>query len=220
MPGTFDALFDDNAPMGFFGGYRPQYQSVLATLGGAPNANQVTQVTENAATPGANGTGGAVPNGLTYPNGSPVVDVNTGQPYPQPDRLNMQNNIATGKWIKAATELPGGDLGDPDLMMAMLFPHGSFMDYQRPLGHREGPFDPANTNVSAYNFGVVGAAAGYNLDRLLKGAGQYNLSAGNPTNAETEYGLSKERLLSIRQGYDDYKTGRWAQAPQSVPNLP
>lgn len=31
MPGTFDTLFDDE-PMGAFGGYRPQFQNVVAKL--------------------------------------------------------------------------------------------------------------------------------------------------------------------------------------------
>jgi len=39
--------------------------------------------------------------------------------------------------------------------------------------------------------------------------GLYNLWRGNPNNAETFYGLKKERALNIKQGYDDYKAGRW-----------
>jgi hypothetical protein len=186
MPGTFDTLFDDDEPMGAFGGYRPPYQNVVAVpasnrLGPGP----VTPVTDATAASGANGDA-AAPSVLTYPDGSPGMDINTGQPYPRPDRLNMQNNIATGQVLKRLADAPPGDIPNPNVMFAMLFPHGSLMDDQRPLGRQDGPFDQTNTNVSAYNFGVVGAAAGHDLEDLLRGAGSYNLWRGNPSPSPVE----------------------------------
>jgi hypothetical protein len=205
MPGTFRYPFGDPETTGFFGGYRPP--SVASDDATAVPVGETTPASSPAAT-----------DVLTYPNGKPVMDFNTGQPFPRPDRLDMQNNIAAGGLIKQAVEAPGGgDVPNPDLMFAPLFVHGSVMDYQRPLGHPFGPFDKKKTNISAYNFGVVGGAAGYDLDRLLKGAGSYNLWRGNPDNAETSYGLSQERALSIKQGYDDYKAGRWSRSDADEP---
>jgi len=200
MPGYFSYPFADDQTTGYFGGYR-RPQSAAAD----PNIMPVSDTTS--AQPNA------APDVLTYPNGQPVMDFNTGQPFPRPDRLDMQNNIAAGQMINRLTDSPKfGDLSNPDLNFASLFLHGSEMDYQRPLDHPNGPFDPNMTNVSAYNVGVVGAAAGYELEDLLEGSGAYNLWRGNSKNAATSYGLSKERALSIKQGYDDYKAGRWSRS--------
>ena len=202
MAGYFDSLFDENEPTGFFGGYRP-------SMANSP-AGPIAPV--GSSTPAPQPAPGVVADVLTYPDGTPVVDINTGQPFPRPDRLDMQNNIATGQKISQLADNPNlGDIANTDLLFAPLFVWGSDMDYQRPLGHPFGKFDGNMTNVSAYNVGVVGAAAGYDLGYLLKGAGLYNLGPAGARNVETPYGLSKERVLSIRQGYDDYKTGRWSR---------
>ena len=211
MP-TFSYPFGDDEATGFFGGYRRPTHSFLDPAG------DDNFVPVNDTAPALSGGAADV---LAYPSGEPVMDFNTGRPYPRPGRLNMQNNISAGQMINRLTDNPDlGDLSNPDLMFAPLFVHGSVMDYQRPLGHPFGNFDGTQTNISAYNFGVVGAAAGYDLDRLLKGAGSYNLWFGKPENAATSYGLSKERALSIRQGYDDYKTGRWDPGEAADPPNP
>jgi hypothetical protein len=151
MPGYFSYPFADDETMGFFGGYRgPTMRPLSDAANKAPNVVAVSD-----ATPDVTG------DTLTYPNGERVIDINTDQPYPRPDRLNMQDNVATGALIKQATETPGGgDIASLDLMFAPLFVHGSEMDYQRPLGHPFGPFEKRYKNLSSYNFGVLGAAAG------------------------------------------------------------
>lgn len=205
MAGFFDNLLGDDETTGFFGGYRPR-----ASAAPADPSSFLMPVSDTApASAPSTGTGGA-PDTLTYPDGTAVVDINTDQPYPRPDRLNMQGNIATGTLIKQATETPGGgDIASPDLMFAPLFVHGSEMDYQRPLGHPFGQFDKRYTNISNYNFGVVGAAAGYDLDRLLHGAALYAKYNGTSSN-ETPYGLRKEQMKNIQQGFNDYANGRWS----------
>lgn len=204
MPGYFSSFFDGDEPTSFFGRYRPRAMP-------PSNSDSHVLVPINDALPAPLPTSGAAPDVLTFPDGTPVMDFNTGQPYPRPDRLHMQNNIATGQVLRQLADAPPAGLADPNIMFGLLFPHGSLMDYQRPLSQPNGPFDKAKTNVSAYNFSVVGAAAGYDLEDLLNGAGSYNLWSGNPQNAATSYGLSKARALSIKQGYDDYKTGRWSR---------
>ncbi|MBV8538428.1 MAG: hypothetical protein JO128_22715 [Alphaproteobacteria bacterium] len=201
MPGTFRYPFGDPETTGYFGGYRRPQSTSADALSAGP-------LSDAAPMPSA-----ASPDVLRYPSGQPVMDFNTGKPFPWPDRLDMQNNIATGRMMGRLAASPKfGDVSNPDLNFASLFLHGSEMDYQRPLNHPEGPFDPNMTNVSAYNTGVVGAAAGYDLEYLLNGSGLYNLWRGRPENAATSYGLSKERALSIKQGYDDYKAGRWSRS--------
>lgn len=208
MPGYFAYPLEDDEATGFFGGYRrPPVSSPSET------SDDATVVPESGAAPAPST---AATDVLTYPNGKPVMDFNTGQPFPRPDRLDMRHNILTGQLIKAAIE-NGQEPWNKNLLFGPLFPAGSIMDYQRALGHPFGKFDPAYTNVTGYNVGVVGAAAGYDLEDLLKGSGLYNLWLGNSGKAETSYGLSKERALSIEQGYDDYKTGRWSRSDADDP---
>lgn len=205
MAGFFDNLFGDDDTTSFFGGYRPRPAASPADPTGM--LLPISDTTPAGAAPTATGT---APDVLAYPDSTAVVDINTGQPYPRPDRLNMQDNIATGTLIKQAIETPGGgDIANPDLMFAPLFVHGSEMDYQRPLGHPFGQFDKRFKNISNYNFGVVGAATGYDLEKLLNGAALYAKYNGTSSN-ETPYGLTNEQMNNIVQGFSDYANGLWS----------
>jgi hypothetical protein len=189
MAGFFDSLFDAE-PTSFFGG----------------DQSSTASASDPTSPPSASG---APPDVLTYPSGGLVFDINTDQPYPRPDRLNMQENIATGAMIKRLAENPNlDDLSNPDLMFAPLFVHGSVMDYQRPFGQPFGQFTKAYKNVSSYNFGAVGGATGYSLERLLNGAALYAKYSGTSSN-ETPYGLSNEQMNNIAQGFSDFTNGLW-----------
>lgn len=205
MPGYFDNPFGDDDTISFFGGYRqPSVQSLSDMTGDAT----IMPVSHPARAPSSGAS--AI---LTYPDGRPVVDINTEQPYPRPDRLDMQKNLSIGQGIgdQAQYSLSQGFPVSRDLMFGPLFPAGSLMDYQRQIGHPFGKFDPTYTNASAYNYGAVGAAAGYDLEALLKAAGSYNLSPfGNPKNANTPYGLSQERVNNIAHGFSDVTNGLWS----------
>jgi Bacterial toxin 44 len=89
------------------------------------------------------------------------------------------------------------------------------MDYQRPYGLIAALIDPVHnfldmfTNVTSYNYGVVGAAAGFDLQSILYGAGWYNRTFGNPANMQTVYGLNTDRVNNINQGFNDYRNGKW-----------
>jgi len=132
--------------------------------------------------------GMSVPEALKYPDGMPVLDPVKNAPYPQPEYLDMKKNIAFGRSIK------GDWLAKPELAEKVVT--GQPMDYQRPYGlpgawlKLPGWFKPEFTNVTAYNVGVVGAAAGIHLDVLLRKSGEYNQKHGNPANANTPYGRS------------------------------
>ena len=202
MPGTFQYPFGDPETAGFFGGYRRPVTASTTDDAAIVPVSDASQVSSNAAT-----------DVVTYPDGNQVIDINTGQPYPRPDRLDMQRNLSTGQAIsdQAQYSLSEGFPVSRDLMFGPLFPAGSIMDYQRQVGHPFGNFDPTYTNITAYNYGAVGAAAGYDLEALLKAAGSYNLSPlGNPKNANTPYGLSQERVNNIAHGFSDVTNGLWA----------
>jgi hypothetical protein len=143
---------------------------------------------------------------MQYPDGSFVIDPNTGDPFPSAG-IDMMANIRAGQRM--------GEMGGTGLtygIFASQVATGSSMDYQRPDGliaSFRGSFQINYTNVTAYNFGVVSAAAGIPLSNALSAAGSYNLVFGNPSNANTSYGLAAGRVVNIVQGYNDYQGGRW-----------
>jgi hypothetical protein len=146
---------------------------------------------------------------LKYPSGDPVIDPLTNAPYPQPPPLDMKRNVAFGESIKGHWD------AGPAIIEQVV--QGQPMDYQRPLGllgvaaKTPGWFVYHFTNVTAYNLGVVAAAAGFDLDTTLRMSGRYNIRHGNARNADTAYGLTSDRVKSITQGYDDYLGGKWKQ---------
>ena len=221
MLGTFDTLFDDNTPTGFFGGYRPQYQNVLTKLMSAPSADPATPAPENAAAPGASTAGaaadannaGTAADVLAYPDGTPVISSCNHQPYLRPPGLDMRKNLEIGQSIKDASENSDVNIGqaNPSLIFALLFLPGSTMDYQRPngtFGHREMQFRPA----TYYNYGAMAAKTGYGREEALRNAGIYNRIAGAPV--KNRYGLDGDDAEHyIGQGYDDFQNGLWTADP-------
>jgi hypothetical protein len=125
--------------------------------------------------------------------GEVIIDPNTRQPYPHPPNMDIPANVEAADKANL-------------LDMLLWFSHNGLMDYQRWDGTEKDL--KLYRNVTNYNYGVVSAAFGLNLEEALKFAGYYNLNFGNPSNAETKYGLSKMAVNNITQGFKDYNK-RW-----------
>ncbi len=155
----------------------------------------------------AGGRDTAIPSGATLPkqlgilrykDGGPVVDPNTGQPYPKPPGMDVTNNVRRFGFMKyVPMDLP------KDAPMAYQFWHGQPEDYQRPPGSHFP--DNRLRNVTNYNYGAVAASMGYALPEALAGAGAYNRLAGRTTKADTMYGIRPDAVKNISQGWSDYK---------------
>ena len=139
-----------------------------------------------------------------YPNGKPILNPNTGEPYPLPPTLDIMKNLALGQSIR--------DSITKDLTMIDWFYHGQAMDYQRAGG----VFNGSYRDITNYNFGAVSAAAGYKLEDALSNAGFYNRNLGNtrptsrlspegkPIGMITSYGILQDAVNNITQGWNDY----------------
>jgi hypothetical protein len=205
---------------------QPTAQSVSNPLTGTPNSNlypalptpptgyesivsqtQLTSAPTINLTSNGNQISSSTPNStsnvgvLTYPNGSPVIDPNTNQPYPRPSGLNVEDNVALGE-------------GATPIDMLTWFYHGRPMDYQRLGGAYNGNY----RNVTNYNYGAVSAAAGYSLEDALNNAGTYNRYFGNPKPTDTRYGIKQDAINNITQGWNDYKTWKPTNALPSNEN--
>jgi hypothetical protein len=138
---------------------------------------------------------------LRYPDAQPVVDPNTGKPYPAPRGMDVSANAAEASgWAQSWGPAK-------DLWMVSRFFAGRPEDYQRPDG-----FLPAilgddiirsNRDVSGYNFGAVARRAGYPLEDALQAAGLYNRVMGRTQSDVTRYGIQKSQVDSITQGWND-----------------
>lgn len=161
------------------------------TSGGA-NGNQTLQL--NPITPDQVIAGSE----LSYPDGAPVINPNTGLPYPIPEGLNIPQNI---DFAHAYTQANNSWLAR-GLIMGQLFRHGGAYDYQRPVN---GSFQTDYIDVTNYNYGAVAAAFGYSKEDALSAAGIYNRYVGNQNVDDiTSYGIANEAVNNISQGYDDY----------------
>jgi hypothetical protein len=109
------------------------------------------------------GTPDAYSSSLQYPDGTLVVDPNTGKPYPVPSGFNMGSNLAFGENQPDATDI------------ASQMRPGGAMDYQRPSGFwaafNSHDVMPGYVDLGNYNYGTVMAAAGYTLEDSLRWAG-------------------------------------------------
>jgi hypothetical protein len=114
--------------------------------------------------------------------------------------MDIQNNLANAQ---------GAGYGS----MLLWFLQGGTQDYQRPDGFVgvamcSNNFAKQYTDVSAYNYGAVAAAAGFSQTDTLTYAGLYNQWFGNTT-ATNAAGLTPQRWSSITQGWGDQSSGRW-----------
>ena len=126
-------------------------------------------------------TGGGTDNGdtLSYPDGTRVIDPNTGQPYLRPPGLDIQENVKFASDFLDADNSPLAKT----LVMVSLFRAGGAYDYQRPDGLIaaivNGDVNDDYTDVTNYNYGVIAAAFGYSEEDTLNAAGAYNRYFGN-----------------------------------------
>lgn len=209
MAGFFDNLFGDDDTTSFFGGYRPRSAASPADPTGF--LLPISDTTPAGAPPTATG---AAPDVLTYPDGTAVTDPK-GNPYPRPPGLDMQKNLEIGDQINEQFQKTNEE-GFPvsrDFLFAPFFPAGAMMDYKRPAGVA-GPYERQFRPVSYYNYGVMSAKVGYDRDEALRNAGLYNRIAGGRPADGNRYGLDGDDAEEfIKQGYNDYTTGRWTQKP-------
>lgn len=131
---------------------------------------------------------------LTYPDGTPVSNPNGGY-YQVPDSFDMSRNLAFG-------ESGPGKLAIFDQMR-----WGGDMDYQRPGGLLESLFKGnvarSYVDLGNYNFGVVLAAAGYDLSSTVDWA-----RAARQV-FDSKIPLGPREISTITQGWKDYAAGRW-----------
>lgn len=79
------------------------------------------------------------------------------------------------------------------------------MDYQW-VYRVNGKDNPDYIDFGNYNYGVVAAAAGYSFDDAMIAAGIVNLTGTGDKSGP--WWNSSRNLPLIKQGYDDYKTGK------------
>lgn len=147
-------------------------------------------------------------NGQTTPTGATLV---------MPQGISLSNNAALGEKLSLMPSVftPGGKL--PTLssglaslpakeaaMTALFAPSVGLMDYQRNYSN-DGNINRAYINFGNYNYGVVAAAAGYDLDQALFASGIANLwGSGNHTGAMFN---NPANIPWIKQGFSDYMEG-------------
>ena len=194
---------------------------VGSTLGGGKFANGAATAafaylvsTDDANNDGANtsapsnmfaGPGASAPgNILTYSNGDPVIDPNTGEPYPLPPGMNVSRAVGEGREISGWWDFLKG------AQIVAWFESGGPLDYQRPAGYLGAllfkDIDLQYRDVTNYLFGAVSAGAGYSKTQTLDNAGAYNKRFGNPS-SDTPYGIRPDAVQNISQGYKD--SSRW-----------
>jgi hypothetical protein len=147
---------------------------------------------------------------VSYSDGTPVIDPNTGKPYPMPEGMDIAANV------KAAEDYDP-DATDADRAASMMywFSQGGSQDYQRPDGYFSallfGDYVKSYRNVTNYNYGAVAAAMGYSLDDALTAAGLYNQMRGrtNEDGMNVVYGIQNIAINNITQGFKDYLNGKW-----------
>ena len=151
---------------------------------------------------------------FTGVDGKPVTN---GMPLYMPNGVSLQNNAELGKKLGFLPSIftPGFTLPTPvpapnslpirEAAMVVLFAPGShYMDYQRIYSDTS-RINPTYINFGNYNFGVVAAAADYELNQVLFAAGLANLwGQGNHTGPMFN---NPANMPWIRQGFMDYTQG-------------
>ena len=129
-------------------------------------------------------------------NGTPVIDPNTGIPYPvPPGGIDVQTNASMGAALQMG-------LDTSDIGMIGFFRPGGSMDYQRVGGN----FNLQYRDITNYNYGVVEAANGDTLGGALWIAGQFNQWFGHPLPSDTSWGIQQDAVNNIQQGWHDYQS--------------
>ncbi|MBN9559431.1 MAG: hypothetical protein J0H14_01720 [Alphaproteobacteria bacterium] len=138
---------------------------------------------------------------VVLPDGTPVVDPATGRALMMPGFVSLEGNVLTGLALQGmAATAPA----TREVILYFFFRQGGLMDYQRTGVDGPIPYEANYRDFGNYNFGLVGAAAGYSLQFLLVMAGRYNRKV-NPKSSDNSFGLPDRNEKWIRAGYADFQ---------------
>jgi hypothetical protein len=191
-------------------------------------AGPLTPVSNTQVVPSDNTPAHAVP--VTLSDGSVVANPVTGSPIQMPSNVLLSDNIKFGETIAdLPSKLDNSSSNNNDLsfretaMTAAFMPNGS-MDYQRIDSNRTDSNGNPLINrdyidFGNYNYGAVGAAAGYSLSQLLDAGAIVNArniltpNVGmvlNPFDATdaTPWLSNPRNDMFITMGYNAYKAGK------------
>lgn len=138
----------------------------------------------------------------------------SGQVLMMPKDVSLAENAILGEKIKhlpsilSAETIPTiltGNIPLRELAMAELFAPGQKLDYQRTRS-RTDKINKTYINFGNYNFGVVAAAAGYDLGTTLVASGVANLWGKGDRSGP--FHNNPRNMPWIIMGYNDYKNGR------------
>ena len=133
---------------------------------------------------------------LTLRDGSTVIGYN-GKPMAVPDGVSLENNAKWGVTIK-----DDGALKVPEMATRFCPKYGS-MDYQNQFS-ADKLINRRYVDVGNYNYGVVAAAAGYDLNHAY----EYGARENNAPDRTGYYGGNKQSQAMIKQGFMDYARGK------------
>lgn len=150
---------------------------------------------------------------VTLKNGKTVKGAND-KPLLMPKGVSLADNVKQGEKLRAMPSVftPGFFLPRYDTIfppvkegaMIYWFAPGQPMDYQRTRSSTD-KINKAYIDFGNYNYGVVAAAAGYDVDQALFSAGVLNFLGGGDHSGEMNN--NPRNVLWIRMGYSDYKKG-------------
>ena len=136
---------------------------------------------------------------VEWPDGYIPIDPFTKRPLVKPAFVDLRINVEIGRHM--AAEKQEWPLSR-ELDFYRNFHEYGPMDYQRTGQSGHIPFAKQYTDFANYNYGLVGAAAGYSLGLLLWAAGTYNRLV-HPESNQTVYGLPQSNATMIEMGYQD-----------------
>lgn len=148
-------------------------------------------------------------------NDGTIVKDSFGNPMMKPPDVSLEANALKGQEMlrlyNAMVQTNGGDAAEQwrDATMLGLFSRrwGS-MDYQWLYSPDGKSYNRDYIDLGNYNYGVVAAAAGYSWSYATTASGIANLFGGGDKTGPMFN--NRRNLKMIRQGYDDYNSGKIA----------
>jgi hypothetical protein len=164
-----------------------------------------SSVTSNAGTEGDKGKYVVLNDGTTPKD-------HLGNPLKIPPGVSLEENALHGQSMRGFI-MPDadGNIVQIGMMNALFTPRVGSMDYQRIFG-TNGQINKDYIDFGNYNYGVVAAAAGYSYDDAIVAHGIVNqLGSGDKSGP---WGGNPRDITMIRQGYDDYNSGKIVPLPK------